>query len=256
MGVLNVTPDSFYDGGKYSQVDHAMERVRKMILEGADVIDVGGMSSRPGAEIICYKEEADRVVPTIEAIAKLDRHIIISIDTVHSSVAEAAISAGASMINDISGGGIDPSITDVAIRHHVPYILMHMQGTPETMQDDPTYQNVVLDILSDLKHKVHYLRSQGLIDLIVDPGFGFGKTLEQNYTLLRKLSIFKILNTPLLAGLSRKSMIYKLLDNTPAEALNGTTAAHMVALMNGASILRVHDVKEAVECMKIYNAMI
>ena len=253
MGVINATPDSFYDGGQYTILESAMNRIEQIVEEGCDIIDIGGMSSKPGAKIIDPQEELKRVLPIISAARIRFPNIPISIDTIHSEVAKSAIEAGANIVNDISGGEVDPKIWDVCIEHSVPYILMHMQGRPENMQDNPTYDDVVFDILNYLKTKVVQLRKRGLKDIILDPGFGFGKTIDQNYSLLKKLSVFKILECPVLIGLSRKSMIYKLLEGTPQSALNGTTAAHMIALMNGAQILRVHDVKEAVECVKIYR---
>ena len=256
MGVLNVTPDSFYDGGAYTSLDASFAKAERMIVDGAQIIDVGGMSSRPGAEIIDEKEEMSRVVPVIRKIKTIYPDQIISIDTVHGAVAKAAIDVGASIINDISAGSIDPSIVDVSVAERVPYILMHMQGAPSDMQLNPTYNNVVMDILSYFKNKVFELRKRGLHDIIIDPGFGFGKTVEQNYSLLSKLSVFKILDCPLMIGLSRKSMIYKPLQIDPENALNGTTAAHMVALRNGASILRVHDVREAVQAINIHDLVL
>lgn len=253
MGILNVTPDSFYDGGKYTHVEDALEKARGMIEDGATIIDIGGMSSRPGAEIIDPEEEASRVIPVIQGLKGTNSEAIVSIDTVHGQVAQKAIDAGASMINDISGGSIDQEIWKVAKENNVPYILMHMQGKPNTMQDNPQYSNVALDILKYLRDKVFQLRNLGLKDIVIDPGFGFGKTVEQNFELLKKLSSFKILDCPMLVGISRKSMIYKLLDVDAENALNGSTAAHMIALQNGATILRAHDVKEAMECIKIYS---
>ena len=253
MGILNVTPDSFFDGGQYDSTAAALERVSVMIDEGATIIDVGGMSSRPGAEVIDQDVELSRVIPVIEAISKSHPDQLISIDTVHSKVARAAIEAGVHLINDISGGHIDPAIWDVARDLKVPYILMHMQGKPSNMQDQPEYNDVVLDILGYLRKRVKALRDHGVIDVIVDPGFGFGKTVEQNYSLLKKLSVFEMLDCPILVGISRKSMLYKPLEITPSIALNATTAAHMIALTNGAKILRVHDIKEAAEAVKVYE---
>lgn len=255
MGIVNVTPDSFYDGGQSNSTETALQQASDMITEGADILDIGGMSSRPGAEIITPEEEWERVAPVILAIKKAFPKIVISIDTLHSYVAEKAIQAGADIINDISGGNHDEKIIDVAIRYNVPYIMMHMQGTPKTMQDNPQYEDVTLDILKELNLKINTYRAKGLKDIIIDPGFGFGKTIEENYQLLKKLSVFKITDCPILVGISRKSMIYKVLDNSPQEALNGTTALHMVALQNGASILRVHDVKEAKEVEKLYEKL-
>jgi dihydropteroate synthase len=253
MGILNMTPDSFFDGGMHNSIDDSIKKVEQMIGDGATIIDIGGMSSRPKAKILTPEEELGRVLPVIKLIKEKYPNQIMSIDTVHGDVAKAAIKAGASMINDISAGSIDPSIIQVAIDEKVPYVLMHMQGQPEDMQDNPTYENVVMDILSFMKKKVYDLRRAGIIDLIIDPGFGFGKTVEQNYQLLNKMSVLRILDCPIMSGISRKSMIYKVLTITPEESLNGTTALHMVALQNGAKILRVHDVKEACQTIKLFS---
>lgn len=253
MGILNMTPDSFYDGGIHNSIDASMAKADQMILDGASILDVGGMSSRPGAQVISEAEEIERVLPIINKIKQKYPDQVISIDTVHGAVAKAAIDAGASLINDISAGSIDPSIIQVAIDQRIPYVLMHMQGVPADMQDDPSYIDVVLDILSFMKQKIYDLREAGMVDIIIDLGFGFGKTVGQNYELLKKMSVFKILDCPMMVGVSRKSMIYKPLDITPKEALNGTTALHMVALQNGAGILRVHDVKEAYETVELFK---
>ena len=253
MGILNVTPDSFADGGQYVHVDTAFVQAEKMIAQGASIIDVGGMSSRPGAKIISPSEEMNRVVPVIQQIHQAYPEAIISIDTVHGIVAEKAIQAGASMINDISAWSIDPSILNVVLAHRVPYVLMHMRGTPENMQHHIAYENVSLEVLDFLIEKVTFLRKQGLVDIIVDPGFGFGKTLTQNYELLNQLHVFKMLESLILAGASRKSMIYKLLDTRPTKALAGTIALNWVALEQGAKILRVHDVQEAIDTIHIFE---
>jgi dihydropteroate synthase len=253
MGILNVTPDSFYDGGKHNSIDDSLAKAEQMIADGAAIIDIGGMSSRPGAETISTEEEMSRVLPVIKLIIEKYPNQVISIDTVHGVVAKAAIDSGASMINDISASSIDSSIIQVAMDEKVPYVLMHMQGKPADMQDNPTYDNVVMDVLTFMKQQVHKLRKVGMVDIIIDPGFGFGKTVEQNYKLLKKMSVFRILDCPILAGLSRKSMIYKALQITPEESLNGTTALHMIALQNGAKILRVHDVKEACQAIKLFS---
>ncbi len=255
MGILNITPDSFYDGGQYATIDNAIERVSKMIEEGASIIDIGGMSSRPGAKVLDPKEESLRVLPIVKEVRRAFPDTIISIDTVHGDIAQKAIEGGASIINDISGGTIDKKIWEVAKKNNVPYILMHMKGSPSTMQLDPKYEDVVLDILKYFRDKIFELQNLGIKDIIIDPGFGFGKTVKQNYELLGGMSSFRILDCPILVGLSRKSMIYKLLDSTPHEALNGTTAAHMIALQNGARILRVHDVRQASECIRIYQQL-
>jgi len=254
MGILNVTPDSFYDGGRFNATDTALQRVEKMLEDGADIIDVGGMSSRPGAPIIPVEDELKRVIPVIVEIKKYFPKTIISIDTLQSEVAREAILIGASIINDISAGTIDPKIFEVAAELNVPYILMHMQGKPKSMQDSPTYKNVCLDLIDFFQEKLNQLKKIGINDLIIDVGFGFGKTVEHNYQLLNDLNEFKILDKPMLVGVSRKSMIWKVLKTNPEQALNGTTVVHTLALLKGANILRVHDVKEAVECVKIIRS--
>jgi len=256
MGILNVTPDSFYDGGRYDDSDAVLRQVEKMLHEGATIIDVGGMSSRPGARGVPVEEELNRVIPTVQAIRKRFTEAFISIDTVWAKVAKEAIEAGADIVNDISGGSMDDALIPTVATLNVPYILMHIQGTPQTMQNEPHYEDVVTDVLDYFIKKTAELRQNGIKDIILDPGFGFGKTIEHNYTLLKKMSIFQITDLPLLAGVSRKSMIYKILDTTPDKALNGTTALNMIALQNGANILRVHDVREAVEVVKLYNYLI
>lgn len=255
MGVLNVTPDSFFDGGKYENVKALLEQVEKMISAGAIIIDVGGMSSRPGAEIIKVKEELNRVIPVIEQIKKQFPAVIISIDTVRSEVARQSVAVGASIINDISAGSIDDQMFKTVAELNIPYILMHMQGKPENMQQEPDYQDVTKTVLNFFIEKIGELRALGVKDIILDPGFGFGKTIQHNYHLLQKFTIFKILDLPLLAGLSRKSMIYKVLDSTPQEALNGTTVLNTLALERGAKILRVHDVKEAKETITLWKQL-
>ena len=253
MGILNVTPDSFYDGGKSAKMEDALCQAEQMVEEGARIIDVGGMSSRPGAKIIDEEEELSRVVPVILELHRKYPDLIISVDTVNANVADRACKAGASVVNDISAASIDNKIIDVAANHRVPYILMHMKGKPENMQEKPSYTDVVKEILDFLAVKIRDLRQRGVHDIIIDPGFGFGKSLEHNYTLLKKLSVFRIFDMPLMVGISRKSMVYNLLGSSPELALNGTTACHMLALINGARILRVHDVKEAMETISIYN---
>ena len=255
MGILNQTPDSFYDGGRYSNPKAVLDQVEQMLFNGASFIDIGGYSSRPGATDVSEQEELDRVIPTIKAVIKAFPDAVISIDTFRSGVAKVAIQEGAAMINDISGGYRDPEIYQVAARHQVPYILMHMRGTPQTMTTLTDYDNVVMEVAQDLAKKLKEIRSYGVNDLIVDPGFGFAKNLEQNYSLLGKLDHLKLLNAPILVGLSRKSMIYKLLHTDPENALNGTTAANTIALLKGASILRVHDVAPAMEVVKLVGAL-
>jgi len=256
MGILNVTPDSFYDGGKYNDLSTIVKRAEKMLTEGAMIIDIGGMSSRPGAKEVPVNEELNRSIPAVKAIRKEFPEAYISIDTVWAEVARQAIDAGADMVNDISSGSIDDMLIPTVGQLGVPYILMHIQGKPQTMQNNPQYDNVVTDILDFFIQKTDELLQHGIHDMIIDPGFGFGKTVEHNYTILRKIADFQILNLPILVGISRKSMIYKVLDTTPDKALNGTTALHVIALQNGTKILRVHDVREAVEVVKLYDCMI
>ena len=255
MGVLNVTPDSFFDGGKYKNGEALLQQVGKMISAGAMIIDVGGMSSRPGAEIINVSEELSRVIPIIKQIKEHFPTIIISIDTVRSEVARQSVAAGASIINDISAGSIDDQMFETVAELNVPYILMHMQGKPENMQQHPDYQDVTKNVLDFFIEKIGELRALGVKDIILDPGFGFGKTIQHNYQLLQNFAIFKILDLSLLAGISRKSMIYKVLDSTPEEALNGTTVLNTLALERGAKILRVHDVKEAEETITLWKQL-
>ncbi len=255
MGILNQTPDSFFDGGRYRNSKVMLQQVEQMLQCGASFIDVGGYSSRPGAAEVSTDEELKRVIPTIEAIKSDFPKAIISIDTFRSAVANRAIEAGAAMINDISGGDRDPQIYKVAAKHQVPYIMMHMRGTPQTMTKLTHYDNVVMDVAQDLSKKIKHIRTLGVHDLIVDPGFGFAKNLVQNYALLDKLDHLRLLEAPILVGLSRKSMIYKLLETDPENALNGTTAANTIALLKGASILRVHDVAPAMEAVRIVNAL-
>jgi len=251
MGILNVTPDSFYDGGKFTGEETILDQVKKMLDEGASFIDVGGYSSRPGAADIAEEEEAARIVPTIQLIKKNFPQCIISIDTFRSSIAIKAVEAGASIINDISGGEQDSRMFKTVVSLDVPYILMHMRGTPCTMTTLTVYSNLLKDITDDFQSKIQQLHQLGAKDIIIDPGFGFAKTAEQSFELLHHLDYFKILGQPILAGISRKSMIWKTLNTTTEGALNGTTALNTVALLKGASILRVHDVKEAVECIDL-----
>jgi dihydropteroate synthase len=255
MGILNVTPDSFYDGGNFSNHNEIIKHVSKMILEGADIIDVGGYSSRPGAKNISIKEEEDRVIPIVKLISKTFSKTIISVDTFRSEIATKALDNGASIINDISGGELDPEIYKSVSQFKAPYIIMHMKGNPSNMQDDPKYNNVVVEVIKNLSKKIIKAENSGIIDVLIDPGFGFGKTLNDNYKLLNDLKLFKILDRPILAGISRKSMIYKVLKNSPVEALTGTISLNTVALINGANILRVHDVKEAKETIKLFNCL-
>ncbi len=251
MGILNITPDSFYDGGKYKSENDILQQIEKMLLEGATFIDIGAYSSRPGAAHISEDEELKRIIPIVTLLVEKFPEIIISIDTFRSKVAEKTIESGAALINDISGGNMDSNMFETVAKLQVPYILMHMQGTPQTMQKNPSYKNVVTDVISFFAKQLFELRKLHVNDVIIDVGFGFGKTVEHNYELLKELQLFKNLEVPILTGISRKSMLYKLLDITPKEALNATTVANTIALQNGTQILRVHDVKEAVEAVKI-----
>ncbi len=253
MGILNVTPDSFFDSGKFTDSKAILKRTGSMIKEGADIIDVGGQTSKPGAKTIGIKTELRRVLPAIKAIKDKFPNQLISIDTYHAEVAYWAVEAGASMVNDISGGNMDKTMLRTVGKLNVPYVLMHMQGTPSTMQQSPKYKNLMLEILNYLQKRLILAKKSGIKDIIVDPGFGFGKTLDHNYELLRELDSVKTLGCPILVGLSRKSMIYKHLNISSKDALNGTTALNMVALKNGAKILRVHDVREARETVCLFN---
>ena len=253
MGILNATPDSFFQSSRELTPDGAIEKARKMIDEGAQMIDIGGYSSRPGADDISPQEEKDRVLPLIEAVSQSFPETLVSIDTFRSDVAEAAVKSGANLVNDISGGELDKRMFETVANLRVPYILMHMQGDPKTMQTAPKYDNVVDEIIFGFSQKVSDLKSIGVSDIILDPGFGFGKTVDHNYEILKRLREFEIFNLPLLAGVSRKSMVNKVLDTKAKDALNGTTALHMFCLENGAAILRVHDVRAAVEAVKIHK---
>jgi len=251
MGIINATPDSFYEHSRQPSVDKALELAEKHLLAGASILDIGGYSSKPGAENVSVEEELNRVIPVISEIQKRFPKTIISVDTFRSQVAHKALEAGAAIINDISAGEMDEQMFDLVIAAKVPYIMMHMQGTPQTMQINPTYKDIVQEVTYYFSKKVAYLQSKGVADIILDLGFGFGKTIEHNYTLLNQLEHFHLFNLPILAGVSRKSMLYKPLEISAIEALNATTVAHTIALLKGAKILRTHDVKEAVEAIKI-----
>jgi len=254
MGILNITPDSFYAQSRTTPAE-VLRKAEQMLEDGATFVDIGGYSSRPNAQEVSPQEELQRVVPVVEALVKHFPDIRISVDTFRAEVARESLEAGACIINDISAGQIDPAIWEVVAHYQVPYIAMHMRGTPQTMQTYTEYDKLTKDILyyfSQIKDKARQLR---INDLIVDPGFGFSKTLAQNYELMQQLALFKALECPILVGISRKSMIYKLLDTTPETALNGTTVLNTFALLHGADILRVHDVKEAVECVKIVGEL-
>jgi dihydropteroate synthase len=256
MGVLNVTPDSFYDGGRYTDEASILAQVEKMLRDGADVIDVGGYSTRPGAREISEEEELNRAANAIKTILKTFPDAVLSVDTFRSAVAKAAIREGASMINDISGGELDKKMFDTVASLHVPFVLMHMRGTPQTMTHLSHYDNLMKDMTDYFHQKIHQLHQLGVTDIIIDPGFGFAKTPEQNFDILKNLNYFRILGKPVLAGLSRKSTIWRTLETTPEGSLNGTTVLNTVALLNGASFLRVHDVKEAVECIKLIGHLV
>lgn len=253
MGILNVTPDSFYDGGRFNNEDAMLKQVEKLIEEGASIIDIGGYSTRSGAPETSEDEETFRVVKSIDNILKRFPETLISVDTFRSGVAMKAVESGAVIINDVSGGTLDDKMFETVAKAKVPYILMHMRGNPNNMQTLVDYHNLLEEMLTFFQVRVHALQQAGVADIIIDPGFGFAKTIPQNFEILRNLNYFQILNLPILAGLSRKSTIYKSLNIEAAEALNGTTVLNTIALVNGAKILRVHDVKEAVEAIKLYN---
>lgn len=255
MGILNVTTDSFYDGGKYLSEPEISKQIRKIDKEGAKIIDVGASSSRPGSIPVSEKIEIERLLPTIELIKKNSPNLKISIDTFRSNVARQCIKNGADMINDISAGEKDKKMFDTIAELNVPYVMMHMKGNSLTMQKNPNYENIINEIFKFFEKKIKTLNSLGFNKIIIDPGFGFGKTLEHNYEILRNLSKFKKINLPILVGVSRKSMIYNLLNITADQALNGTSIINTIALNNGANLLRVHDVKEATECIKITDQL-
>lgn len=257
MGILNVTPNSFFDGGKHkpgpSGESEMLSQVGKMLSDGATFIDIGGYSSKPSAEFVTEEEELNRIVPVVQSIMKHYPEAILSIDTFRSVVAATCIDNGAAIINDISAGILDDKMMDVVAKYNVPYIMMHMRGTPQTMQSMTNYDDIVKEMLFYFSKKIHKARSLGINDLIIDPGFGFAKKLEQNYEVLQKLQLFEMLELPLLVGVSRKSMITKTLDISSNEALNGTTVLNTISLTKGAKILRVHDVKEAMESVTLFN---
>jgi len=254
MGIINVTPDSFYEGSRQQTVDAILQQAEKMIKDGADILDIGGQSTRPGSSAIGVEEELKRVIGAIQAIHQNFPEAFISVDTYFSLVAKEAVNAGASIINDISAGNLDENMMATVAAMHVPYVLMHMNGTPQTMQQAPQYENVTREVLDFFIFKIEELKKAGINDIIIDPGFGFGKTIAHNFELLRNLAVFKMIDHPLLLGISRKSTIYKTLNIKPEHALNGTTVLNTVGLMNGASIIRVHDVKEAKETIKLTAA--
>jgi dihydropteroate synthase len=255
MGILNVTSNSFYDGGKYKDERSIIIQVEKMLSAGAAFIDIGAYSSKPNAEFVSERDETNRIYETVSLILKYFPEALLSIDTFRSEVAKAGIESGAAIINDISAAGLDPAMLEIIAKYNVPYIMMHMRGNPQTMQTLTSYTDVTKEILFYFSEKISLARSLRINDLIIDPGFGFAKTTDQNFEVLNKLELFNILELPILAGVSRKSMIYKTLKNTPQEALNGTTVLNTIALTKGAKILRVHDVEEAVESIKLFNKM-
>jgi len=255
MGILNITPDSFYDGGQFNELDTALKQTEKMLAEGATFIDIGAASSKPGSALISPEQEADRLFPLLEGLIKRFPKTLFSVDTYNSSIAKQALKRGVSLINDISGGELDQNMLEAVAQFSAPYVCMHMQGTPEDMQLNPSYDSVVEEQLYFFAQKIEQMNQLGINDIIIDPGFGFGKTLEHNYTILKNLHQYHNLNTPILVGISRKSMVYKRLNIAATEALNGSTSLHTVALLKGANILRVHDVKEAMEVVELLQAL-
>lgn len=255
MGILNITPDSFYDGGKHKIEKDILKHVEKMLTEGATFVDIGAYSSKPGADFVNEAEELKRILPIVSSILKEFPNTLLSIDTFRSEVARQCIDTGAAIINDISAGKLDNNMLETVAKLGVPYVMMHMKGTPQTMQQHTNYNNLVKDILFYFSERLAVARKLGIVDFIIDPGFGFAKTLEQNFELLNQLELFNMLELPLLVGISRKSMIYKTLHNSANEALNGTTALNTIALQKGANILRVHDVKEAMETIMLVQSL-
>lgn len=255
MGILNITPNSFYDGGKFQEATVLLNQVEKMLNEGATFIDIGAYSSKPNAAFVSEEEELQRILPVLQQIIKQFPDVIVSIDTFRAEVAKQCVLNGAALINDISAGHLDEKMLPTIAELQVPYIMMHMKGNPQTMQSLAHYEDIVKEMIYYFSERIFEARKLGINDLIVDPGFGFAKTLEQNYEVMQKLDIFKQLELPLLVGISRKSMIYKTLGTSAQEALNGTTFLNAIALEKGANILRVHDVKEAVECVKLFGML-
>jgi dihydropteroate synthase len=255
MGIINATPDSFFPGSRYNRVDEIVAQAEKMLNDGASIVDIGGQSTRPGSELISVDEEIERIVPAIKAITKKFPEVFISIDTFYSKVVTAAVDAGATIVNDISAGSMDNKMIETVAELKIPYVLMHMKGTPQTMQQNAVYENVTRDVLDFFISKTNELKKVGIVDIIIDPGFGFSKTIDHNFELLKNLSVFKMLDKPIMFGISRKSTIYKTLGVNADDALNGTTVLNTIGLMNGASILRVHDVKEAKEAVKLFSAI-
>lgn len=254
MGILNFTPDSFYQGSRVDSSQQVVDKIGTMVVEGASIIDIGGYSTRPGAKEVTVEEEKERIGAVLEPLVKNFKNVIISVDTFRSDVASFAVKRGAHIVNDVAGGTLDEVMFDTVAELGVPYILMHMRGTPATMNTLTSYDNLVVDVMKELKSKIDVLRQKGVADIWVDPGFGFAKTIDQNFQLLRDLAEFKDLGCPILVGLSRKATIYKTLNIDPEEALNGTTVLNTLALERGANVLRVHDVKAAVEAVKLWSA--
>ncbi|MGB1393951.1 MAG: dihydropteroate synthase [Flavobacteriaceae bacterium] len=255
MGILNVTPDSFYDGGRFKNEEDVLIQVEKLLKEGATFIDIGAYSSRPGADFVSKEEELKRLIPIITSVVNNFPKSLISVDSFRSDVIKTAVEAGAAMVNDISGGQQDPLMFETVGALGVPYIMMHMRGTPKTMQQMTAYSDVIKEVYTYFSERIELARTHQIKDIILDLGFGFSKTLEQNFKLLGMLDYYKNLNLPILAGISRKSMVYKTLNTNANQALNGSTALHMVALQKGAKLLRVHDVKEAMECIQLHEAL-
>ncbi|NHM04158.1 dihydropteroate synthase [Flavobacterium celericrescens] len=255
MGILNVTPNSFYDGGKHREINSIIHQVDKMLSEGADFIDIGAYSSKPSAEFVSELEEIERLKVVVKELINTFPNIVLSVDTFRAAVAKVAVEHGVAIVNDISAGLLDEKMLPTVAELKVPYIMMHMRGNPQTMQSMTKYDDIVKEITFYFSERIQKARSFGISDIIIDPGFGFAKTVEQNYEVLNKMEVFSMLELTLLAGVSRKSMIYKVLETTPQEALNGTTVLNTIALQKGAKILRVHDVKEAVECIKLVSKL-
>lgn len=255
MGILNVTPDSFYDGGFYDNQKKVLNQVEKMVNDGASIIDIGGYSTRPGADNISPEVELARILPIVKLIKERFSKILISIDTFRSEVAKQCVENGADIINDISGGSLDSKMFETVAKLNVPYIIMHMRGNPSNMMDKTDYENIIEEMDNYFSEKIELAKSFGINDIIIDPGFGFAKTTKQNFDILKNLTYLKKLNKPLLVGVSRKSMIYKTLDLSPIDSLNGSTVLHTISLLKGANIIRVHDVKEANECIRLVNEL-
>ena len=255
MGILNITPDSFFEGSRVVEMDQILREAEQMLRAGATLLDIGGQSTRPGSERLSAEEECDRVILPIERLSSAFPQAFLSVDTYHAQVAEAAVNAGAHMVNDISAGLLDNKMLATVSKLQVPYVIMHMKGEPETMQKNTTYQNVLKDVIDFLAERKNACQKQGIRQIIIDPGIGFSKTIEQNFEIIAKLEAFQELDAPLLLGISRKSFIYKTLNTDPAGALNGSTFLHAIGLQKGAKILRVHDVQEAVEAVRLFNAL-